>query len=188
MGDLPPQAIKVFEGVIFDVYQWQQTLYDGSKATFEMLKRADTVGVIAVKDDQILLTYDRQPHRPEVVTLPGGRVDPGESILEAAQRELLEETGYQAARWDHYKTFEPSHKIAWQIPFFIARDLKLVAKPNPGNGELIRIFWARFDAFITATKDPRFQNTNLALDLYQMSQAELENFQNRLFGNATDHW
>lgn len=35
---LPPQAKKVFTGQIFDVYQWEQEMYDGSFETFEMLK------------------------------------------------------------------------------------------------------------------------------------------------------
>ena len=36
---IPPEAKCVFRGKIFDVYQWPQRLYDGSTATFEMLRR-----------------------------------------------------------------------------------------------------------------------------------------------------
>ena len=45
---VPADADKVFEGVIYDVYHWDQTLYDGSKAKFEMLKRPDTVVIIGI--------------------------------------------------------------------------------------------------------------------------------------------
>ncbi len=38
---IPPNAKRVFKGIIFDVYQWQQKMFDGSKETFEMLKRAN---------------------------------------------------------------------------------------------------------------------------------------------------
>lgn len=45
---IPSQAECKFKGEIFEVYQWPQELYDGSVATFEMLRRADTVKVVAV--------------------------------------------------------------------------------------------------------------------------------------------
>ncbi len=54
---IPEHAKKVFSGVIFDVYHWEQEMFDGSRATFEKVKRADTVGVYGVLDDgRILLT------------------------------------------------------------------------------------------------------------------------------------
>lgn len=65
---LPPNAIlipdtakQVFAGVIFDVYQWPQTMFDGRTETFEMLRRPDTVKVLLVRSNQILLINDAQP-------------------------------------------------------------------------------------------------------------------------------
>lgn len=45
---LPKEAKKVFSGVISEVYQWPQELFDGTTATFEMIKRPDTVKIVAV--------------------------------------------------------------------------------------------------------------------------------------------
>ena len=45
---IPEQAELKFHGVIFDVYQWPQEMFDGSTETFEMLRRADTVKIIAI--------------------------------------------------------------------------------------------------------------------------------------------
>ena len=50
---IPDEAEKVFNGVLFDVYQWQQEMYDGSYATFERLRRADTAAVICITDDDM---------------------------------------------------------------------------------------------------------------------------------------
>ena len=58
---LPAQAQRVFKGVIFDVYQWQQEMFDGTTETFEMLKRPDTVEVIAIKDDKLVVVHEQQP-------------------------------------------------------------------------------------------------------------------------------
>ena len=57
---VPNQAERVFKGMIFDVYQWPQKFFDGTEGTFEMLKRPDTVSVICVVDDKILVIDDEQ--------------------------------------------------------------------------------------------------------------------------------
>ncbi len=40
---MPDHARRVFRGEVFDVYQWEQEMFDGSKAVFEKLIRQDTV-------------------------------------------------------------------------------------------------------------------------------------------------
>src|ERR1700733_8127048 len=89
---IPDQAKRVFKGEIFDVYQWPQTMFDGTAATFEMLKRPDTVQAIAVVDDKILVLNDEQPHRGARLTFPGGRADKSNESTDAAiKREVHEE-------------------------------------------------------------------------------------------------
>lgn len=43
---IPDSARRVFKGIIYDVYHWQQELHDGSATTFEMLRRTDTMSAI----------------------------------------------------------------------------------------------------------------------------------------------
>lgn len=54
------------------------------------------VGVICLRGDQVLLIRRGQPPRLGEWSLPGGRVEPGETLREAALRELSEETGVAA--------------------------------------------------------------------------------------------
>ncbi len=51
------------------------------------------VGAVVIRDHQVLLVLRGQPPRQGIWTFPGGLVDLGESIFDAARRELLEETG-----------------------------------------------------------------------------------------------
>src|SRR3989344_90768 len=93
---IPENAKRVFRGVIFDVYQWEQEMYDGTRTIFEKLKRPDTVVVFRVlPDGKIILTEQEQPGgKGPFIGATGGRVDEGEDILAVAKRELLEESGY----------------------------------------------------------------------------------------------
>jgi len=54
------------------------------------------VGVVCFRDDQVLLIRRGTPPRLGEWSLPGGRIEPGERAVEAALRELHEETGVRA--------------------------------------------------------------------------------------------
>jgi ADP-ribose pyrophosphatase len=72
-------------------------LPNGEKSDFYIKKEGPAVGILALtKDKKIILVKQFRPG-PNVILneLPGGYVDDGETPEQAAQRELLEETGYQ---------------------------------------------------------------------------------------------
>ena len=54
------------------------------------------VGVVCLRDDQVLLIRRGTPPRQGEWSLPGGRIEPGERAVDAALRELREETGIEA--------------------------------------------------------------------------------------------
>lgn len=136
---MPPHAKCVFKGVVFDTYQWEQEMYDGTKKTFEKLKRPDTVVVLPVlPDGRILLIEEEQPGQAASIGTIGGRVDEGEDVLTAAKRELLEESGYEATEFILWDAKHPTTKIDWVIYTFIAKGLKKVGEIHPDGGEKIK--------------------------------------------------
>lgn len=54
------------------------------------------VGVVCLKGDEVLLIRRGTPPRMGEWSLPGGRIEPGERAIDAALRELREETGVEA--------------------------------------------------------------------------------------------
>lgn len=138
---IPKNATRVFKGQIFDVYQWEQKMYDGSLETFEMLKRPDTIKVIAIKDDKIVILDQEQPDSNKAFyDLPGGRHDyKSEDELSAAKRETLEETGMTFKEWRLVKVEQPHSKIDWFVYLFLATGFEGLQKQNLDNGEKIDV-------------------------------------------------
>jgi ADP-ribose pyrophosphatase len=163
---MPADAKMVFKGEIFEVWQWQQKMFDGSTSTFERLKRPDTVQTIAVIGDKIMVQRQEQPDSATpFLSLPGGRVDQGEQPQEAAKRELLEESGYASDEWILWKEDKPVGKIEWTIYTYIARDCKKVQEPHLDGGEKITTRLMSFDEFLSLTEDPSFCDLELIVPL-----------------------
>lgn len=137
---IPAEAKKVFEGEIFDVYQWPQTMFDGTLETFEMLKRVDTVNAVAVNDDKIIILKQTQPtiDKP-FLGFPGGRSERGEAPLDAAKRELLEETGMSFKSWKLLNVIQPVQKIEWFIYSYLATEFENQAETKHDAGEKIQL-------------------------------------------------
>lgn len=143
---IPESAVLQYRGVIFDVYQWSQSLFDVTHTTFEMLRRPDTVVVICVVDNKIIAIKDEQPHSGMKLSFPGGRVDDDdEDILATAKRECLEETGYEFNDWKILTVWQPQSKIEWFIHLFIAQDVNKRSATKHDAGELIIVDLLAFD-------------------------------------------
>ena len=137
---VPDNAKLVFKGMIFDTYQWQQEMFDGTLHTFEMLKRTDTVSAICVVEDKILVIKDEQPHLGERESFPGGRVDAEDDSIQAAdEREVLEETGYSFNNWKLIKVWQPYRKMEWFVHVWVAWDLAKQVPPQVDPGEKITV-------------------------------------------------
>lgn len=154
---IPKEAKLVFMGKIFDVYQWQQKLFNGEEETFEMIKRPDTVIIIPIMDDgTIILCDESQPgnvHRTD--SLPIGRVDvKDQTIKDAAHRELLEETGVDFRSLKLIDYFQPENKIEWFIYVYAAYgESGLVGQKLDAGGEDIKIKRVSFDYFIEKERE-----------------------------------
>ena len=153
---MPKQARRVFKGVIFDVYQWEQELFDGTRTTFEMLKRPDTVRIIAIKEGKIVVLEQEQPSFGLFYDLPSGRHDvETENELAAAKRETLEETGMIFSTWKLLDVEQPQTKIDWLIYTFLANDFVSETEQKLDAGERITVTLKTFDEVKGLLNNPK---------------------------------
>lgn len=180
---LPPNAKKVFQGIIFSVFQWEQQLYDGTTATFEMLKRPGTIQIIPTLEGRVVLSYEEQPTKPRCYTFLGGRQEPDEDPLVTAKRELMEEAGLESNDWELIKTYENPGQIDWPTFFYVARNCKKVAEPNLDPGEQIEVKEVDWEEFFQIASDEAFWSQHIATDILRMrlDGNKLEDFKAKLF-------
>lgn len=169
MTNLPNKAKRVFKGILFDIYQWEQEMFDGTTKTFEQIHRAASVEVITVVDDKILVAHQQQPGRmTPYPSLPGGKIEEGETPEQAARRELLEETGYEAGSLTLFSEYHGNSKFIFPEYVFIARDCRRVAEPNLDNGEKLTVAPYTFDDFLSLCRDDSFSIAYLLrIDMYE---------------------
>lgn len=172
---IPEEAELVFQGKIYGVYQWPQKMYDGSTETFEMLRRPDTVKIIAAisdveqrgldmpgnygRDRGFVVTRQKQPRKDWFYDFPGGRMDATDkNELEAAKREMREETGLTFRDWKLVNVEQPFEKIDWLVYTFIASDLISQTEQKLDAGEKIELSLLDVDEIceLAKTDDSRY--------------------------------
>jgi ADP-ribose pyrophosphatase len=165
---LPKKAKRVFKGIIFDVYQWRQKMFDGGFKTFESIKRQDTVIVIPTIRNKIIAIRQQQPGTGWFVSTPSGRMDvPRETPKQTALRELLEETGMKPGKFILWKVIKREGKEISNIYFFIARDCQVVTGQKLDSGEKIKILPLNFEQYLAISKKPTRHMEESLIDMFR---------------------
>ncbi len=127
----------------FDVRVDHLQLLNGAQRPYTILElNAHAAVVIAqTKDKQFVVTQEyRHPIGKWLLTCAGGRIDTGESPIEAAKRELLEETGYGGGTFSLLGHLYPLPAVTNQQIFFVlAQDVEYIKPPTPDPFELIHV-------------------------------------------------
>jgi ADP-ribose pyrophosphatase len=157
LTERPLSGDLVFDGTLLKVRRDRVRLPDGSEGTREYIRHPGAVAVVPLFDDgRILLERQfRYPHGREFIEIPAGKLEPGEPQLATAKRELLEETGYEAAEWQRIGVIHTA--IAYTdeaIDLFVCRKLKHVGR-NLDAGEFLETLTVPFDEAIAMIRDGR---------------------------------
>ena len=134
---------------------------------YEKAKLALISGLVIIQDNKILLAHPTGASWWKSYSIPKGHVDPGESILDAAKRETLEEVGIESNSLDIKANKDPKFvdytdkkgKIYKRVYYFIAIPIKEIRK-NDFKLQKKEVDWAGFMKKEEASKriHPRFKS------------------------------
>ncbi|MGH3754725.1 MAG: NUDIX hydrolase [Pseudonocardiaceae bacterium] len=137
----------------------------GEEADWDILIGGRTVAIVALtEDDRVVLVRQFRPGPAKVLLeLPGGNVDRGESVEEAAQRELLEETGFKAAALEVVaQTWLAAYATAERYAV-VARGCRRVAEPKPDPGDFLEPVELPMPEFVRHVLGGQLTDTDIAL-------------------------
>ncbi len=134
---------EVYKSKIFTVTEERAAASDGFEIERAIVQHSGAAVMLALNEARriLLVRQYRLPARKRLWELPAGRIDPGESPLQAARRELKEETGYRAAKWKKLISFYPTPGYcAEKMTVYLATQLT-EGEPEPAGDERIETRW-----------------------------------------------
>jgi ADP-ribose pyrophosphatase len=151
-----------YKGKVFSVFTDKVLEPSGNINVRDVIRHNGSVVILAVDEsknpknpDIIFERQYRHAASQFLIELPAGRVEPGESTLGAAKREMIEETGYRAKRWTLLTKYfaSPGFLGEW-MQIYLARDIREgVSQPEADeNIEVFRLPLSEALALVAANK------------------------------------
>ena len=142
----------MFDGALLHVRRDRVRLPDGAEATREYVVHPGAVLMLPILADGrlVLERQFRYPVGRVMLEFPAGKIDPCETPLATAQRELREETGYTAGTWEHLGTVHPEIGYSTEvIEMYIATNLAHVGA-QLDDGEFLDVVLMPEDELLAA--------------------------------------
>lgn len=188
-GDRPALAGKAtlldsklaYKGKVINVYKDTLIEPSGRKNTREVVRHSGSVVMLAVDEAAdpadptvILIRQYRHAAGQFLMELPAGRIDEGEKPLAAAKRELIEETGFRAKRWDLLvKYFASPGFLGEWMQIYLARDIRN-GVATPEDDEQIELLPTPLSEAMRLVADGRIHDgkTLIGLSLYAAARRD----------------
>jgi ADP-ribose pyrophosphatase len=165
----------VFKGRIWDVVA-EAFHYGDEILVRDFVRHPGAVAVLALNshDEILMIRQYRHPVRKMLWEIPAGLLDVnGESLEQAARRELIEETSFDARNLEHLITFHTSPGGNDEtITIFLATELELVNHDFIAEGEESNMLveWVPFEEALTSVLASETQNPSTVVAILALAQ------------------
>lgn len=157
---------RILRAHIFDVFD-EHAAGDGFRMDRRIVKHPGASVMMALDEAGrvLLIRQFRLPIRKRLWELPAGTRDPGETPLQTARRELIEETGVRAKRWRKLLRFYPSPGFSTEeMSVYVAEGLtEGEAAPEPY--ERIEKRWFTWDEALEMIRRGRIRDSKTIVTL-----------------------
>ena len=148
---------------------------DGKPGSYATVRIKSGVCVLAVDSSQQIRLTKEFHYAVGRVTVEGvsGGIEAGETPLGAAQRELAEELGLQAERWEHFATIDPfTASVYSRVDIFVAQGLT-DCPPNPEGTELIEAVTLDLDSAVAMIRSGEISHGPTCVGLLHLALARV---------------
>lgn len=167
LDEITVSTKPVFEGKVISLQVDTVKLPDGSTASREIIRHPGAVAVLAVHNDKIIMVDQfRQAMGRCELEIPAGKLEKGEDPLEAAKRELQEETGYGSDNIELLHSFYTSPGFADEIiHLYVAEDL-VSGDAAPDEDEFLELHELSLSEAEEAIRSGRISDAKTIMAVY----------------------
>ena len=146
MSAIINRSATLHTGRIFSLVNENYTLDNGVTSDMDFIQHPGAAAMVPMlnKQEIVLIKQYRHAIREFIWEIPAGTLDAGESPLNCARRELVEETGYSASDWHQLGSITPLPGCSDErIHIFLALDLK-PTEQNLDDDEMLKVHQVKF--------------------------------------------
>jgi ADP-ribose pyrophosphatase len=162
----------IHAGRVFTLVTEDVTLSNGTRAELDVIEHPGATAIVPFvdRDHILMLRQYRHAVKTGLWEIPAGTLDPREKQLACAQRELTEETGYEAVNWQRLGEIVPVPGYSNErIHMYLARNLKKAAQ-NLDEDEIIEVHRIAFDEAMAMIQRGTIQDAKTICGLFLAQQ------------------
>lgn len=169
LGEKTLNSELIFDGRLLKLYRDEVETASGGQSAREVVHHPGGAAVVALDGDGnvCLERQFRYPYRKVVTEIPAGKLEEGEDPFDAIRRELKEEIGAEALRWDALGHIMPSVGYTDELLYlYLARDLTF-GETHWDKDECLEIFRLPFAEALAAAADGRINDGKTVCALFR---------------------